>query len=527
MSRRSGRTSQQDAPAAPGAPDGPDDRARMAALLRSGVALVAIATAEEAEARLVAIDAAGEVSRPCRVWSVTTGLRDATFANESPDSMTMNAGAALARASQHADGGVHVFMDLCPFLVGPHADPHVIRAAREAVAAMEATGGVLVMIDHDAELPPSLRAHATKFEISYPSQQEIEAIVIRELRAAHQRGPIEIDLKRSELEALTRNLRGLSRRQARLVARAVVEEDRRLDASDLPRVIARKRELVAGSGLLEHVDAPASMDDIGGLAALKAWLNVRARSFDQAAAEFGLTPPRGVLLLGVQGAGKSLCAKAIATAWARPLLRLDPSSLYDRFVGESERRLRDALAQADASAPVVLWVDEIEKAFASAGAQSADGGLSQRMFGTLLTWMQEHASPVFLVATANNIDALPPELMRKGRFDEIFFVDLPGPAARRAILEIHLRRRRRDPAAFDIPTLVDASRGRSGAEIEQAIIDALHAAFDSGTELDTGSIRRAIGQSPPLSVTMRERIDALRAWARGRCVPADDEGDAG
>jgi len=226
-------------------------------------------------------------------------------------------------------------------------------------------------------------------------------------------------------------------------------------------------------------------------------------------------------MLGVQGAGKSLCAKAIATAWRRPLMKLDPSVLFDRYIGESERRLREALKQAESMAPVVLWIDEIEKGFASAASHSIDGGLSQRMFGTLLTWMQEHKAAVFLAATANNIEALPPELLRKGRFDEIFFVDLPGEAARKQIFQIHIRKRGRDPKAFDTQALAAASEGYSGAEIEQAVVAALHVAFSAKGKLDTQMIATALAGSPPLSVTMAERINRLRAWAAGRCVPAE------
>jgi SpoVK/Ycf46/Vps4 family AAA+-type ATPase len=256
---------------------------------------------------------------------------------------------------------------------------------------------------------------------------------------------------------------------------------------------------------------------------LKDWLRLRSRAFDPEVEALGVTPPRGVLLLGVQGAGKSLSAKAIATAWQRPLLRMDPGSLYNSFVGETERRLRDALEQAEAMAPVILWIDEIEKAFASASAQSTDGGLSQRMFGTLLSWMQDHTKPVFMVATANNIDALPPELLRKGRFDEVFFVDLPGADARRVIFTIHLRKRGQlgdQPGRFDFDRLIAASDGYSGAEIEQAVISAMYAALDARRELSTDDLERALVASPPLSVMMREKIDRLRAWAKGRCMPA-------
>jgi SpoVK/Ycf46/Vps4 family AAA+-type ATPase len=328
-------------------------------------------------------------------------------------------------------------------------------------------------------------------------------------------------MSRGDLEILVRNLRGLGRREAAQLVREAIEDDRRLDVHDLPRILAWKREQLHRGGALEFVEAPVSLDDVAGLARLKAWLAARREAFDRPEPDPTLPPPRGVLLLGVQGAGKSLSAKAIATAWSVPLLRLDPGALYDRYVGESERRLRETLEQVEAMAPIVLWIDEIEKGFASAAARSTDGGLSKRMFGTLLTWMQDHAAPVFLVATANDIEALPPELLRKGRFDEIFFVDLPGPAVREAILAIHARRRGLDPADLDLPRLAAAAEGFSGAELEQAIIGAAHAARAAGRPVRDEDVLEAVASSPPLSVTMRERIAELRAWADGRCVPAD------
>jgi SpoVK/Ycf46/Vps4 family AAA+-type ATPase len=226
-------------------------------------------------------------------------------------------------------------------------------------------------------------------------------------------------------------------------------------------------------------------------------------------------------MLGVQGAGKSLSAKAVAAAWKRPLMRLDVGALYDRYIGETERRLRDALQQAEMMAPVILWIDEIEKAFASAASQSSDGGLSKRMFGSLLTWMQEHTKPVFIVATANDVSALPPELLRKGRFDEIFFIDLPDAATRRQIVEIHLRKRNRDPELVDLDAVVAACEGYSGAEIEAGIKASIYTAYAGNALLSTRMIVEALQASPPLSVTMAEKMASLRHWAKDRCVPAD------
>ena len=338
----------------------------------------------------------------------------------------------------------------------------------------------------------------------------------------HRDRPIKADITRKELATVIRNLRGLTRRQARRVITDVVAEDRTFDIYDLNSILAMKRQLLQGNGLLDYVKAPVDLDAIGGMRNLKRWLTHRSAAESDEARNFGLESPRGVLILGIQGAGKSLCAKAIATAWQRPLLRMDVGALYDRYIGESERRLRDAFRQAEAMAPIILWIDEIEKAFASVASEAgaSDGGLSRRMFGMLLTWMQEHKAPVFLVATANDISALPPELMRKGRFDEIFFVDLPCPDARREILAFHLAKRKREPKAFDLNRLVAASEGYTGAEIEQAVLSSLHESFQTKNGLSTDMLLRAFSESPPLSVTMGERIHALRAWAAGRCVMA-------
>jgi SpoVK/Ycf46/Vps4 family AAA+-type ATPase len=357
--------------------------------------------------------------------------------------------------------------------------------------------------------------------LSLPNEEALRRIVQETLRTCDASGPIKINITKGDLSTIVRNLRGLSARQARQVVRDAVCDDLKLDANDLNTMLAQKRRLVQGEGLLQYVQAPVDMDQIGGLRRMKFWLEQRNCALGDDAIKFGIEPPRGVLMLGVQGAGKSLAAKAVATAWKRPLLRLDVGALYDKFIGESERRLREALRQAEMMSPIILWIDEIEKAFASAAAQSADGGLSKRMFGALLTWMQERQAPVFLVATANDIEALPPELLRKGRFDEIFFVDLPDAEARSMIFAIHLRKRKRDPKTFDLDRLAQAAEGYSGAEIEQAVMSALQSSFAAQKDLTTEAIVEALTNSPPLSVVMAERMTALRQWAQGRCVPAD------
>ncbi len=496
------------------------DLERLETLLRAGHPCVLLSTTEEERALHLVREAALALDLPVREWSVIRGIRDGLLSGGAAEKDTENPAAALYRFAQATDPAIYLMVDVIDHL----GDPRVVRALRELVLRLDdraGPGGTLVLIDYRDELPPALRALAAPVELTLPDEAEIDRIVVGTLRDAHRDRPIELSITRKQMQAVVRNLRGLSRRQVRRLILEAATDDRRFSAEDLEQITARKREMLASDGPLEFVRAPASLDEIGGLGRLKRWLRERENALEPEAGEFGLSAPRGLLMLGVQGAGKSLCAKAIATAWRRPLLRLDPGRLYDRFVGESERRLRDALHQAEAMAPIVLWIDEIEKGFASAASQSVDGGLSQRMFGTLLTWMQEHTAPVFLAATANDIAALPPELLRKGRFDEVFFVDLPGEEARRAILEIHLAKRRRDPKRFDLAPLVGASEGYSGAEIEQAVVSGLHAAYAARAELTTERILEALRASPPISVTLGERIAELREWARDRCVPAE------
>lgn len=492
------------------------DFERLDALFKARHPAISMVTHEEAQARAL-------IESWCRAsghwlceWSLLHGVR-MPLTNDPAITDTTNPAAGLVWLARRELPGVHMLFDLGDQL----GDPHALRALRELIESARRTNSHVVLIDHSANLPAVIASHTTPFELRLPTDVEIEAMIRATLKNLHRSSPIKIELTQKQYQMIIKNLAGLSLRHAEQIVHDVVSADRRLDADDVNHVLASKRRLMSHEGMLEYVESPTNLDDVGGLENLKEWLRHREGVFSDDAAEYGLVPPRGVLMLGIQGAGKSLCAKAIATAWQRPLLRMDTGSLYDRFVGESERRLRSALRQADAIAPVVLWIDEIEKAFASAAAQSTDGGLSQRMFGTLLTWMQEHTAPVFLVATANNIEALPPELLRKGRFDEIFFVDLPGDKARRQILAIHLRRRKRDPATFDLDALVKVSDGYSGAEIEQAVLSAMHRAYADRTEPNTAHVYNALAGSPPLSVTMAEKVATLRAWAKGRCVPAD------
>lgn len=499
-------------------PDPHSDLHRLERLCRARRPLVVIRTFEEDEALQLVRDASMSSRGRLVIWTVLSGVYDGILDRPNPIPDTTAPLAGLNHLAFNDDASIACLVDIAPHL----EEPRVLRAFRDLIVEMRRRHGTAVLIDHSPALPDVVRAHAVEFEIGLPDTDELEQIVRQTVRQVHKGAPLEVDVSRDDFQAMLRNLRGLTRRQAAEVVRDIALEDGRIDASDIDEIIRLKREMVAAGGLLEFVRAPTSMAEIGGLDRLKSWLHVRRGALDASEDEIAtIDVPRGVLLLGVQGAGKSLCAKAIATAWQRPLLRMDVGALYDKYIGESERRLRDTLHQAEVMAPVILWIDEIEKAFAGAASQSNDGGLSRRMFGALLTWMQEHRSSVFLVATANDIEALPPELLRKGRFDEIFFVDLPGEASRAAILGIHLGKRGLNAGSFDTGRLIEASAGFSGAEIEQAIIAARHEARANNRAVTTESLVRVLETSPPLSVTMAEKVAELRAWSRGRCVPAE------
>ena len=495
------------------------DRERLQQLLSARHPCVAITTADEEYALIHLREIALEAGREMWQWTITDGLRDSLLQGGTIVHQTEHPAAALYHIARNVNGA-----PLCAMLdlPGHLKDERTLRTLRETIEQFDRTGGTLVLIHPSCDLPPAVTAVATVFDVSFPDKEELAAILKETTRKIAAERQILVSLTRQGLDAIVRNLQGLTRRQARRVITDAICDDCRLDERDVNAVLAGKRRALSGAGMLQYVESPVDLAEVGGLSRLKQWVLQRKPAMEnEEAIQFGLTPPKGLLMLGVQGAGKSLAAKAVATAGQLPLLRMDVGSLYDSYVGQSERRLREALRQAEMMAPVVLWIDEIEKAFASAASESTDGGLSRRMFGSLLTWMQERTAAVFLIATANDIEALPPELLRKGRFDEIFFVDLPGLEARIQILQIHLKKRKQNPADFDLSTLAEASEGYSGAEIEQAIASSMYEAFAAKGPLKTSHVLNALKGSPPLSVTMAERVAELRAWAAERCVPAD------
>jgi len=418
--------------------------------------------------------------------------------------------------------GMYLLFDLHPYL--GYASTQ--RQLRELIQRRECQPHVLVLIGHKVELPPELDALAVRYTPQLPDAAARLKIVREEAEQyAREHGGRRVEVDGDVVQQIVRNLRGLDPLDVRRIARQLIYDDGAINAGDLPELARLKFELLNRSGHLHYEFDSARLDEVAGARRLKRWIELRRGVFlggDAPATGGGhpLDPPKGVLLLGVQGCGKSMLAKAVAAGFGVPLVRLDFGTLYDKYHGETEKNLRQALACAEQLEPCVLWIDEIEKGLATDGGGN-DGGVSRRVLGFLLTWMAERRSRVFLVATANQIDALPPELLRKGRFDEIFFVDLPDAGTREELFGLHLRRRRLDPDAFDLAGLAAASEGFSGAEIEQAIVAALFAAHASASTPNDFTLRAELKQTRPLSVVMAEQVEALREWARGRTVPAD------
>ena len=482
--------------------------------------LISIKSTDEHEEVQAILDVARQLDRNVQDWTLTSGVRVFSPDVKEPAAVagTDKPELALRYLLRGRRSSIALMRGLAPYT----SQPVFRRLLRDYQTQAEGGRDCMILMDEDP-LHPHIQRLCTPWRPVLPDKEELKLLVKETYQRLKRESDVEIvsDLKKVEFEQLVLNLRGLTRSQAVRIVESVVLDDQRLSSSDLKRVIEAKRRLLESSGSLESMTIDFEIDEVGGLRGLKSWLAQRRGGFSEKARAFGIDPPRGVLMLGVPGCGKSLCAKAVAADWGIPLLRLDPGVLYQKFVGESENQLRQAIQQAEAMAPVVLWIDEIEKAFASATSSSADGGLSQRMFGTLLSWMQDHREPIFMVATANDISALPPELMRKGRFDEVFFIDLPSVDARRQIFSTHLKRKGRNPSDFRLEDLADASKDLTGSEIEQAIMSGLFTAYSADRELCTEDILTAIAETNPLSSLMEEKIERLRAWAVNRCVKAD------
>lgn len=483
-----------------------DLRRELTLLVLSRYPVVVLESPEEARVESLAGRVAADLSLPLLLWSSSTGLvRPSGGSLEE----TREPERALERAAGLQGEVLVVFHDLHPYL----DRPEVARRLRELERRFGGGRSTAILTGAAVELPASLAHRAARLELPLPGERELERLVratAAELSGA--RGT-EVALQPGEVATLARALRGLARDEARRILYQAAIRDGRLGPEDLAEVLEGKRERVEAGGLLRWVEPAPGLEALGGAGNLKAWTRRRRDAFGEAARRFGLDPPRGLLLTGVPGTGKSLACRALAGEWGLPLLGLDPGRLFDSFVGETEANLRRALDTAEALAPAVLWIDEIEKALASQASQ-ADAGLSRRVSGAILTWMQERPAPVFLMATANDVEALPVELLRRGRFDEVFFFDLPEAEERGRIFALHLERRERDPEAFDLPALAAATEGFSGAEIEGVVVAGLYHAFSERRTLTTEILAAEARATRPLAALRPEAITTLRAWGR-------------
>jgi SpoVK/Ycf46/Vps4 family AAA+-type ATPase len=495
-----------------------DGRRDLELILRSRTPIIVIESQDEQRMlrllQSLTLERAREAYLPLFRWTITDGLQRLDIALE-PQAINSEPTDVLKHIRAVSKPGIYVLLDFHPFL----ADPVHVRLLKDICMRAHELQRQIVLISHEVKIPSELESFCARFEMALPSAEERARIIKQAAREYTKDTPgarVQVDPKAHDL--LVKNLAGLTWADTERLARNAIYVDGAITRSDLPDVMQAKYELLNRGGALNYEYDTAHFSDVGGLARLKEWLQRRRSAFrgDEDAAH--LDVPKGILLLGVQGCGKSLAAKATAGVLGAPLLRLDFGSIYDKYHGETERKLRESLKTADVMAPCVLWIDEIEKGIAGRGGET---GTTQRVLGTFLTWMAERKTQVFVVATANDIATLPPELVRKGRFDEIFFVDLPKADVRARIFAIHLSSREQALQNFDIERLAVASSGFSGAEIEQAIVSALYAAHATREPLSTGHILDEIARTRPLSVVMAERIDAMRSWADGRTVACD------
>ncbi len=484
-------------------------------LIQAQYPLIYLITSEEERSeRAIALIA--QTKTPLRqvfIWTMTHGMVEYGHPRNVTRHETLSPEAAINWVYRQKEAGLFVFKDLHPFL----DDPGTIRSLRDAIASFKGTNKTIVLMSPLQKIPIELEKEVVVLDFPLPDLTELNQVLSSQLEIAKNRRPTT-----ETREKLLKSALGLTRDEAEKVYRKAYVKTGRLTEEEVEIVLSEKKQLIRRNGILEFVEEDETIDAVGGLDELKRWLKQRSNAFTEKAREYGLPQPKGMLILGVPGCGKSMIAKTTSRLWGLPLLRLDMGRVYDgSMVGRSEANLRSALKTAESISPAILFIDEMDKAFGGSGGSSdSDGGASSRIFGTFLTWMQEKTSPVFVMATANRVERLPGEFLRKGRFDEIFFVDLPSPEERQSIFQIHLGKRRSEIARFDLEQLAKVSDGFSGAEIEQAIIAAMYEAFAQDREFTQLDIIAAIKATLPLSKTMTEQVTALRDWARQRARPA-------
>ncbi len=484
-------------------------------LIQAQYPLIYLVTSEEERAEQ-AITKIAQIKPPHRrvfVWTVTHGIVEYGQPRQTTQHNTVSPQAAIEWAVRQREPGIFIFKDLHPFITSPE----VTRWLRDAIASFKGTDKIILLMSPYQEIPIELEKDVVVLDFPLPDISELNQVLSQQLeQSKNRRTTTEVR------EKLLKAALGLTRDEAEKVYRKAHVKAGRLTEEEVDIILSEKKQLIRRNGILEYIEEDETLDSIGGLEELKKWLKQRSDAFTERAREYGLPQPKGMLILGVPGCGKSLIAKTTARLWGLPLLRLDMGRVYDgSMVGRSEANLRNALKTAESISPTLLFIDELDKAFAGGtGSADSDGGTSSRIFGSFLTWMQEKTSPVFVMATANRVERLPGEFLRKGRFDEIFFVDLPTSEERQAIFNIHLSKRRSDIARFDLEQLAKVADGFSGAEIEQALIAAMYEAFAQHREFTQLDIIAAIKSTLPLSRTMMEQVAALRDWARQRARPA-------
>lgn len=464
--------------------------------------------------RTIALSGNTQEYLPLFRWTVTDGLQRLDIELE-PQLHNSEPPEVLRHIRAVNKPGIYVLLDFHPYL----QDPVNIRLMKDVCMRYGNVARQLILISHKVELPNELESFTARFDMALPTENERESIIKRVAHEYSRENPgarVQTDPKAYKM--LIQNLAGLTDHDTETLARNAIFHDGAITKSDLPNVMQAKYELLNRGGILHYEYDTAKFSDVGGLENLKRWLLLRKPAYLNDTGATHLDTPKGIMLIGVQGCGKSLAAKATAGIFGLPLLRLDFATLYNKYHGETEKNLRESLKTADVMAPCALWIDEIEKGIAGRGGET---GTTQRVLGTFLTWMAEKTSRVFVVATANDISSLPPELIRKGRFDELFFVDLPSEAIRKQIFEIHLRTRGQDLQPLDLAAVAAASEGFSGAEIEQAIVSAMYAAHAQNSALENGHLMDELCRTRPLSVVMSEKVGLLRQWAAGRTVACD------
>lgn len=483
-------------------------------LIRARYPLIFLVSWEEQRAAAMLARVAQKQGKRAFFWTATEGMRDGAQGGEAA---AREPKAALDFVFKSNEPALFVLKDFHAYM----QDAAIVRRLRDLVRVLKSSYKTLIILSPSLTIPVELEKDITVVDYDLPGPAEISALLAEVVSASKAGAAFKVDFKSEETEKMIQAALGMTLSEAEnAIAKAIVL-DSQLSLKDVDVILEEKKQIIRKSRLLEYFEAKEEFGAIGGMENMKDWLLKRGQAFGEQARKFGLPQPKGLLLLGVQGCGKSLTCKAISGLWKMPLLRLDMGSIFGGIVGQSEENMRRAIKTAESVAPCVLWLDEIEKGLSGTqSSNSTDGGTTARVFSTFLTWLQEKTKPVFVAATANDISMLPPELLRKGRLDEIFFIDLPNASERREIFRIHIAKKKRDPAKYDLEELSRLSPGFSGAEIEAVVAEALYDAFYGRRELESADLKKALQSLVPLSKTMSEEIDRLRQWASTRARPA-------